>query len=97
MRQTGGPTDEGQTGRPMGEGQIDRRTVERHLDEALQHLATAGVVIRHLERGDMLDLQDRRHLAAEIHRIRRLLHEVGDPLEPRLLVLDLPDLQRDGP
>lgn len=84
-----------QIDRSAGEGLIDRQTVDAHLGQALQHLVTATVVIRHLERNARLDVHDRRHLAADIHAIGRMLDDVRDSLGSPILYLDIQDLQRE--
>lgn len=64
-------------------GQIDPRTVESHLVEAHQHLATAGVAIRHLDRRDMLDPHDRTRLMDAALGVQAILRQVTEDLDDR--------------
>lgn len=64
-------------------GQIDQATVESHLVDALQHLATAGVVIRHLDRGGAMDAHARGQLMGTAFEVRAMLEQVTDDLDDR--------------
>ena len=64
-------------------GRIDPRTVESHLVEALQHLATAGVVIRHLDRREGLEAHDRTRLMDTALEVQAILRQVTEDLDDR--------------
>ena len=64
-------------------GRIDPRTVESHLVEALQHLATAGVVIRHLDRREGLEAHDRTRLMDAALEVQAILRQVTEDLDDR--------------
>jgi hypothetical protein len=57
---------------------LDRRTAEAHLADAIQHLATAGVVVRHLDRAAELTPEDRSKLAAWSAQVQSMLYRVND-------------------
>lgn len=64
-------------------GRIDPRTVESHLVEALQHLATAAVVIRHLDRRGTLEAHDRTRLMDAALEVKAVLRQVTEDLDDR--------------
>lgn len=64
-------------------GQIDRATVESHLIDALQHLATAGVVIRHLDRRASMEAHDRSQLMGVALEVQAMLQRVTEDLDDR--------------
>lgn len=76
-------------------GRIDRQTVESHLTNALQHLATAGVVVRHLDRTDALDPADRIRLLDAAIQVQAMLGRVTDVLDDRTLEKRLATLLRE--
>ncbi|TVR37540.1 MAG: hypothetical protein EA388_01375 [Nitriliruptor sp.] len=64
-------------------GQIDRATVESHLIDALQHLATAGVVIRHLDHRGTMGVHDRSQLMGTALEVEAMLRQVTEALDDR--------------
>ncbi len=76
--------------------QIDRRTAESHLSDALQHLATAGVVIRHLERAAELSQEDRLRLMQSTAEVQAMLDQVTGMLSSRTIDLRLMELLRQS-
>ena len=76
--------------------QIDRRTVESHLSDAVQHLATAGVVCRHLERAAELTREDRIRLMQGIAEVQAMIDDVTGTLSGRTIDLRLLELLRQS-
>jgi len=76
--------------------EIDRLTVESHLLEALQHLATAGVVVRHLERTAELSQEDRLRLTRSAAEVQAMLDKVAGMLSSRSIDLRIMELLRQS-